>query len=82
MAGELDGDESYADIANSMGAVGVRVDRLDDVGPALTTAVDAQLNDGVTTVIEVMCTKELGDPFRKDAMSTPVRHLDKYKGFV
>ena len=82
VAGELDGDESYADIANSMGAVGVRVDRLDDVGPALTTAVDAQLNDGVTTVIEVMCTKELGDPFRKDAMSTPVRHLDKYKGFV
>jgi sulfoacetaldehyde acetyltransferase len=29
-----------------------------------------------------MCTKELGDPFRKDALSTPVRHLDKYKDYV
>ncbi len=82
VAGELEGGESYADIATTMGAVGVRVDQLDDVGPALTKAIDAQMNEGKTTVIEVMCTKELGDPFRKDALSTPVRHLDKYKGFI
>ena len=25
-----------------------------------------------------MCTMELGDPFREDALSRPVRHLDKY----
>jgi len=24
----------------------------------------------------------LGDPFRRDALSKPVRHLDKYKDYV
>ncbi len=81
VAGELEGGESYADIARAMGADGVRVDELDNVGAALTDAIDAQMHDGRTTVIEVMCTKELGDPFRKDALSRPVRFLDKYQGF-
>ncbi|MDH4171473.1 MAG: sulfoacetaldehyde acetyltransferase [Acidimicrobiia bacterium] len=81
VAGELEGGESYADIALAMGADGVRVDELDNVGTALTDAIDAQMHDGRTTVIEVMCTKELGDPFRKDALSRPVRFLDKYQGF-
>ncbi|MDG2261265.1 MAG: sulfoacetaldehyde acetyltransferase, partial [Actinomycetota bacterium] len=74
--------EDYSQIARAMGAQGVRVDRLEDVGPALTAAVEAQMNDGVTTVVEIMCTKELGDPFRKDALSTPVRHLPQYRDFV
>jgi sulfoacetaldehyde acetyltransferase len=29
-----------------------------------------------------MCTRELGDPFRRDALSKPVRLLDKYQDFV
>jgi len=82
VAGELDGGENYAEIAAAMGAVGVRVEHLDEVGPALQRAIDAQMNEGKTTVIEVMCTQELGDPFRKDALSRPVRHLDKYKDYV
>ena len=82
VAGELEGGESYADIATAMGAEAIRVDQLEEVGPALAAAIDAQMNDGKTTVIEIMCTKELGDPFRKDALSTPVRHLDKYADFV
>jgi sulfoacetaldehyde acetyltransferase len=28
-----------------------------------------------------MCTIELGDPFRRDALKLPVRVLDKYKGY-
>ena len=76
------GNERFADMARAMGAEGVVVDQLDDVGAALTKAVDAQMNDGKTTVLEVMCTRELGDPFRRDALSKPVRHLDKYKNFV
>jgi len=40
------------------------------------------MNNGKTTVIEVMCNRELGDPFRKDALSKPVRHLAKYKDYV
>ena len=65
-----------------MGAEGVTVDRLEDVGPALQRAIDAQMTRGKTTVIEIMCTRELGDPFRRDALSRPVRFLDKYKDYV
>ncbi len=82
VAGELDSGENWADIATAVGAVGVRVDKLEDVGPALKAATDAQMSDGKTTVIEIMVTQELGDPFRKDALSEPVRHLDRYKDFV
>lgn len=82
IAGELDNGESFAAMAESMGADGIVVDQLDKVGPALQKAVEAQMNEGKTTVIEVMCTKELGDPFRRDALRKPVRTLDKYKDFV
>ena len=82
IAGELDNGESFAEMARSMGAEGVVVDNLDNVGAALKEAIDAQMLEGKTTVIEVMCTRELGDPFRRDALSTPVRHLEKYKDYV
>jgi sulfoacetaldehyde acetyltransferase len=81
VAGELE-SESFAGIARAMGAEGIVVDRLEDVGPALRKAVDMQMNQGKTCVIEVMCTRELGDPFRRDALSKPVRFLDKYKDYV
>jgi sulfoacetaldehyde acetyltransferase len=64
-----------------MGAEGVVVDRLADVGPALAAACVAQ-REGKTTVLEMMVTRELGDPFRRDALSKPVRFLDKYKNYV
>ena len=72
---------SFAEIARSMGAEGVTIDKLGDVGEALDKACDAQKN-GKTTIIEVLCTRELGDPFRRDALSKPVRLLDKYKDYV
>ncbi len=82
VAGELEGGENYAQIAGAMGATGVRVDQLDDVGPVLERAIDDQMTKRQTTVIEVMTTKELGDPFRKDALSRPVRYLEKYAEFT
>ena len=81
VAGELD-NSSFAEIARSMGAEGIVVDRLEDVGPALKKAIDMQMNEGKTCVIEIMCTRELGDPFRRDALRKPVRLLDKYKDYV
>ncbi|WP_454753567.1 sulfoacetaldehyde acetyltransferase [Cupriavidus necator] len=81
VAGELD-NQSFADIAKAMGAEGIVVDRLEDVGPALKRAIDLQMNHGKTTIIEIMCTRELGDPFRRDALAKPVRYLDKYKDYV
>jgi len=80
-AAELE-TESWAEIARSMGAEGITVDKLEDVGPALKKAVDMQMNEGKTCIIEIMCTRELGDPFRRDALSKPVRYLDKYKDYV
>jgi sulfoacetaldehyde acetyltransferase len=59
----------------------VTVDRLADVGPALQAAVRAQA-DGTCTVLEMMVTQELGDPFRRDALSKPVRYLEKYRSYV
>ncbi len=80
-AAELE-NGSWAEVAKSMGAEGIRVDKLEDVGPALKKAIDLQMNDKKTCILEIMCTRELGDPFRKDALSKPVRYLDKYKDFV
>jgi sulfoacetaldehyde acetyltransferase len=78
VAGELN-SESFAGIAKAMGAEGIVVDRLEDVGPALKKAIDLQMNERKTCVIEIMCNRELGDPFRRDALSKPVRFLEKYK---
>ena len=71
---------SFAAIAKAFGCEGVRVEKLADVGPALRAATAAQA-EGKTTVIELMCTKELGDPFRRDALQVPKRSLAKYKAF-
>ena len=72
---------SWAGVAKAFGCDGVTVDRVADVAPALKAATLAQAQ-GRTTVIEMMVTKELGDPFRRDALSKPVRHLEKYKSYV
>jgi sulfoacetaldehyde acetyltransferase len=72
---------SFAGIARAMGAEGHVVEKLSDVGPALAAACKAQAQ-GKTTILEVMVTSELGDPFRRDALSKPVRFLEKYKRYV
>jgi len=81
VAGEIESG-NWAEIAQSMGAEGIRVDKLEEVGPALQKAIDMQMNEGKTTVLEIMCTRELGDPFRRDALSKPVRHLEKYRDYT
>merc|ERR1711970_900041 len=71
-------DTGFAGIARAMGAEGVQVSSLDEVGPALRAACEAQ-KEGKTTILEVMTTRELGDPFRRDAMKLPQRRLAKYQ---
>jgi len=68
---------SFAEIARAMGARGVRVDAPDQVGDALREATASDR----PTVLEIMVTQELGDPFRRDALRQPIRLLDKYKAF-
>ncbi|OGA11297.1 MAG: sulfoacetaldehyde acetyltransferase [Betaproteobacteria bacterium RIFCSPHIGHO2_12_FULL_69_13] len=72
---------SFAGIARAMGAEGVRVEKVSEVGAALRDACKAQ-KEGKTTIVEMMCTRELGDPFRRDALKKPVRLLEKYKSCV
>ncbi|TDJ69029.1 MAG: sulfoacetaldehyde acetyltransferase [Proteobacteria bacterium] len=72
---------SFAEIAIAMGAQAVTVEKLEEVGPALQKACEDQ-KAGKTTIVEVMCTRELGDPFRRDALKKPVRLLDKYKTYT
>jgi sulfoacetaldehyde acetyltransferase len=72
---------SWAGVARSFGCEGVVVDKVGDVAAALQESVKRQA-EGKTTIIEMMVTKELGDPFRRDALSKPVRHLEKYKQFT
>lgn len=69
---ELNLDVNYAKIAEGCGLKGVQVTSMDDLTEALRTAVKEQMNDNVTTFIEVVLNQELGEPFRRDAMKKPV----------
>jgi sulfoacetaldehyde acetyltransferase len=69
---ELNLDVNYAKIADACGLKGVQVSTMDSLTDALNTAVKEQMNDGVTTFIEVVLNQELGEPFRRDAMKKPV----------
>ena len=69
---ELDEEVSYAAIAQACGLIGVQVATMDALSDALAEAVTAQMKPGKTTFIEVLLNKELGEPFRRDAMKAPV----------
>jgi sulfoacetaldehyde acetyltransferase len=66
---------NFAEIARAMGAEGMTVSHADQVGDALQAAVVSEK----PTVLTVLLTRELGEPFRRDAFRPPVRLLEKYK---
>ncbi len=69
---ELNVGVEYARIADACGLKGVKVDSMGALTQALATAIKEQMNEGVTTFIEVVLNQELGEPFRRDAMKAPV----------
>ncbi len=69
---ELNLDVNYAKIAEGCGLKGVQATSMEQLTEALRTAVKEQMQDGVTTFIEVVLNQELGEPFRRDAMKKPV----------
>lgn len=69
---ELDLQVNYSKIAEACGLKGVQVFTTESLTEVLQTAVKEQMNDGVTTFIEVVLNQELGEPFRRDAMKKPV----------
>lgn len=68
---ELDENVSYAGIAQACGLQGVQARTMEEVSSALSQALVDQAN-GKTTLIEIIINQELGEPFRRDAMKTPV----------
>jgi sulfoacetaldehyde acetyltransferase len=73
-------ETDWSKISSAMGAHAVSIRELSQVGDALAEACEAQ-KQGRTTVLEVHVTRELGDPFRRDALKQPARTLAKYKKF-
>ncbi len=69
---ELDLQVSYADIAKACGVNGVKARTMAELTSELDKAIKAQMEQGQTTFIEAVLNQELGDPFRRDAMKTPV----------
>jgi len=69
---ELDEQVSYAGIAQACGLQGVQARTMDELTAALHKAIEDQMKHGKTTLIEALINQELGDPFRRDAMKTPV----------
>lgn len=68
---------NFADVAKAMGAQGITVGRVDEIEDALRTAV----RSNKPTVINLVLTEELGDPFRRDAFKPPKRLLPRYKKY-
>ena len=69
---ELNVGVNYAKVAEACGVKGVRADTMEGLTEALETAIKEQMEDRVTTFIEVILNQELGEPFRRDAMKVPV----------
>ena len=69
---ELGEETSYAALARACGLLGVVARTMEELTQALRTAITDQMEHGKTTLIEAMINQELGEPFRRDAMKTPV----------
>jgi len=68
---------NFADVAEAMGANGITVEHVDEVGDALR----GEVRSTRPTVINLMLTRELGDGARRDALKQPLRILPKYKKY-
>ena len=68
---ELNKGVSYAEVADACGLKGVKVESMAELTEALKAAIKEQMEDRITTFIEVVLNQELGEPFRRDAMKAP-----------
>jgi len=68
---ELNLGVEYAELAKACGLKGIKVDTPAALEGALADAVEGQMMRHETTLIEVVLNQELGEPFRRDAMTAP-----------
>ncbi len=64
-------------IARDMGAEGYRIDRPEDVRQVVETAVKVQKPVVIDAIVDGSA-EVLAEPFRRDALQMPTRHLPKY----
>ncbi len=67
----------YAELARNMGAEGIRIDHPDQVGDALKAAIASNKPTVINAIVQGG-EEVLAEPFRRDALAMPVRHLEKY----
>merc|ERR1712054_616321 len=70
---ELNYGVEYAEVAKACGLRGVKVETTAALEDALKNAIEGQMKRKETTLIEVVLNQELGEPFRRDAMTAPVQ---------
>lgn len=67
---------NFAEVAKSMGAYGISVDKERELQPAIREG----FSSGRPTVINLLVdSQELGEPFRRDALKPPRRLLEQYR---
>ena len=59
-------------MADACGFLGKTANSMEELTYILKDAINEQMKNNKTTFIEVMLNQELGEPFRRDAMKTPV----------
>jgi len=69
---ELNRGVEYAELAKACGLKGVKVETTDELEKTLASSIEGQMQRNETTLIEVVLNQELGEPFRRDAMTAPV----------
>ncbi|MCP5152708.1 MAG: sulfoacetaldehyde acetyltransferase [Ectothiorhodospiraceae bacterium] len=75
---ELGDEFSYAAVAQAFGLKGQRVTTMPELTKAIADGCEAQ-KSGITTLVEVVVNKELGAPFRRDAMQDQKCLLPRYQ---
>ena len=73
----LTGNPDFAEIAEDMGALGFRIDHPDIVGDVMKEAIASGRPCIINAILEGG-EKVLAEPFRRDALKKPTRHLEKY----
>merc|ERR1719420_2259614 len=72
---ELNVGVEYAEVAKACGLQGIKVKTTAALETALKNAIEGQMVRNETTLVEVVLNQELGEPFRRDAMTKPVRYV-------
>ena len=73
----LPDNPDYAKVAENMGALGFRVDHPDQVTDVMKAAVESGRPCVINAIVQGG-EEVLAEPFRRDALNMPVRHLAKY----